>query len=132
MSPDQDQPDNLETSIDDVIRKDLVEVYGGSRLDDAADFYEDSILRATVEDGISRSCKTCGALVQRADFVLHRQWHNQIDGMITTISGLLNNVNLAHELIDFLEPRARRRYNQRNNMDTVAGTILPRGSDLGR
>ena len=95
--------------------------------------YEHSIIRGAAGSG-SRACKRCGSLVQTADFSLHDHWHEvytmRIEELQTAVSGLSSSLMLAHSLIDFMDDRARRRYNQRNNMDSIAGTILPRGSDL--
>ena len=102
--------------------------------------YRRSIVRGG-DGSASRACIRCGALVQVADFGLHDDFHiglqsdqvkNQqaIEYLSRQLNGLANNLNLAHELIDMLDDRVRRRYNQIKNMNTVAGEILPRGSDF--
>lgn len=126
MDPNDRKPEMAE--LDEKISKDLVEYYGDSVIDavkDNAQYdghgnpnYQDSILRDTVEGGISRACKRCGSLVQQVDFKLHDEFHNQIDGMIS-------NLLLAHDLIDMLDDRVRRRYNQRNNMNSVTEVVHP-------
>ena len=128
------------TSLDKIIEQDevgqvdkVLESRTATAMDNSN--YRSSIVRGG-DESASRACCRCGALVQVADFTLHDDFHagllsdamrtnTHIDLLRKENSGLANSLNLAHQLIDFIEPIARKRYNQMKNMNTVTEAILP-------
>jgi len=77
--------------------------------------YQSTIMRAGAGSA-SRACRRCGSLVQVADFDLHTQFHSDQDKLFSAIHQQIHQLN---NFIDFMEPDARRRYYQRENLNTV-------------